>query len=110
MTYSPRLKPGGVRQQPYWGKFEGRQYVRDQQFKLYRDGRYYNVPKDLGEESNLTPEALGPSAASTRNELSLVLDKAPSPPPKQGGPQAEDRPTSPEWPNIVDPNSVDPND
>lgn len=36
--------------QPYWGGFSGRQSVRDQDYKLYRSGEFYNVPKDLKEK------------------------------------------------------------
>ena len=86
--------------QPYWGRFPGRQYVRNQSHKLYRDGGFFNVPNDLKEANALTPE----QARDTHQALQKILSTAPPAPPVQGGPQAKDRPVHPDWKNIVNPN------
>ncbi|MDA0766218.1 MAG: hypothetical protein O3A87_03040 [Verrucomicrobia bacterium] len=53
--------------QPYWGNFAGRQYVRNQEFKLYRDGTFYHVPEDLEEARDLkVGEGGEPGAAARR--------------------------------------------
>lgn len=90
--------------QPYWGRFSGRQYVRNQQFKLYRDGGFFNVPIDLNEANDLPPGTAGELAESNRRHLQLVLESVPPAPPNQGGRNAEHRPIYPDWKNIVDPN------
>jgi arylsulfatase A-like enzyme len=89
--------------QPYWGKFPGQQFVRNQHFKLYRDGTFFNVPVDLEEAHSL---ALGQSedANAARKMLNAVLEIAPPAPTKQAGKNIPERPTHPEWKNIVNPN------
>jgi len=55
--------------QPYWGSVTGAQYVRDQQFKLYRDGAFYLVPNDLKELYNLTKGEAGERGETARAQL-----------------------------------------
>ena len=90
--------------QPYWGKFNGSQYARNQEFKLYRDNRFYHVPKDLQENSDLSVGSAGDAGEQARASLAAVLKNAPPPPPLQGGNKVVDRPTHPDWKNLVDPN------
>ncbi|VGO14653.1 Arylsulfatase [Pontiella desulfatans] len=90
--------------QPYWGSFKGQQFVRDQQFKLYRDGGFYNVPEDLEQRNNLAVGQAGERGETARRQLGEVLETAPPAPPVQGGKAAKVRPTNPDWKNIVDPN------
>ena len=90
--------------QPYWGKFNGSQYARNQEFKLYRDNRFYHVPKDLQETSDLSVGSAGDAGEQARASLAAVLKNAPPPPPLQGGNKVVDRPTHPDWKNLVDPN------
>jgi len=90
--------------QPYWGKAVGRQYVRNQQYKLYREGALFNVPNDLKEINNLAEGQSGKRAEKNRRKLAKVLETAPPAPPVQGGRNAEKRPIYPDWQNIVDPN------
>ena len=85
--------------QPYWGRFPGRQYVRNQSHKLYRDGGFFNVSNDLKEANALTPE----QARDAHEALQKILSTAP-PAPVQGGPQVKERPVQPDWKNIVNPN------
>lgn len=111
-SFFARLKgqPGNPRNwvlchyQPYWGKFQGKQFTRDENFKLYRDGRFYFVPQDLKEERDLQHAKLDSQAENSRKQLNSVLHNAPPAPPRQGGRDAELRPTHPEWKNLVDPN------
>jgi arylsulfatase A len=86
--------------QPYWGRFPGRQYVRNQSHKLYRDGGFFNVSNDLKEANALTPE----QARDAHEALQKILSTAPPAPPVQGGPQVKERPVQPDWKNIVNPN------
>ncbi|MGI9470263.1 MAG: sulfatase-like hydrolase/transferase [Rubripirellula sp.] len=90
--------------QPYWGKFKGTQYVRNQDFKLYRDDRFYHVPEDLEEAHDLTSSPSDPRTVKARGALSNALQAAPPPPPVEGGKNVETRPTHPDWKNLVDPN------
>lgn len=111
-SFLPQLKgqPGNPRDwvlchyQPYWGKFNGSQYVRDGIYKLYRDGSFYRVPDDLEESHDLAVGQAGESGEAAREKLGGVLEIAPPPPPSKGGKNAVQRPVYADWKNIVDPN------
>ena len=90
--------------QPYWGNFKGRQYVRNKDFKLYRDGEFFNVPADLKEEFNLIEGNAGQAGEAARRALSAAMATFPPAPPVEGTNKAEYRPVYPDWGNIVDPN------
>ncbi|QDT39979.1 Arylsulfatase [Gimesia alba] len=90
--------------QPYWGRFQGSQYVRDGQFKLYRDGRFFNVPQDLKESQNLTTGQASDQGEQIRRMLQQTLSTVPPAPPIQGGKDSNTRPVYPNWKNIVNPN------
>ncbi len=78
--------------QPYWGRFQGTQFARTQTHKLYPDGRFYKVPGDLKEETNLASTQSGHPAHTT---LAKVLKSAP-PATLKGGKQAKERPVYPD--------------
>ena len=64
---------------PRWGnrdKWKGR-FARDQRFKLYLDGRFYDVPADVLEENGLDLNDLPPDAETARRRLQKVLDSMP---------------------------------
>lgn len=95
-------KPGKPRDwvfchyQPYWNKQPG-QFIRNAQFKLYRDGRFYQVPPDYGEQSDLSQSK---DAATNRVKLRLKgwLDTAPpAPENRKAGANTKDRPLFPDW-------------
>lgn len=90
--------------QPYWGKREGAQFARNQTYKLYRDGRFYDVPADLKEERNLSAGLAGERGETARTRLNRVLENAPPAPPVKGGKSAKERPIHPDWKNIINPN------
>jgi len=90
--------------QPYWGKFAGQQYVRNESFKLYRDGTFFHIPEDLQEANNLASGQSGERGETARRTLGDVLKTAPPAPPLKGGNKATVRPTNPDWKNIVNPN------
>ncbi|MDF7826828.1 sulfatase-like hydrolase/transferase [Pontiellaceae bacterium B12227] len=90
--------------QPYWGKFPGSQFIRNDEFKLYRDGRFYHVPKDLLEKQDLQQGQAGERCETARRKLGDAIETAAPAPPVKGGRQAKERPTYPDWKNIVNPN------
>jgi len=59
---------------PDWGNFTRSRFARDQRWKLYDDGRLYDVPADPLEEHPLEPGSGGPEAAVARQRLQEVLD------------------------------------
>ncbi|MFW2384244.1 MAG: sulfatase-like hydrolase/transferase, partial [Akkermansiaceae bacterium] len=75
--------------QPYWGKFSGSQFVRNQTHKLYHDGRLFDISKDLHEQTNLAP-------SQTSETLSKVMNSAP-PATTKGSNRAKERPIYPNW-------------
>ena len=89
--------------QPYWNKQPG-QFVRTQNLKLYRDGRFFRVPADLLEKNDLGKTAQGEKISKSRKELQNVLDASPPPPVKPGDKSTQLRPTYPNWRNLLDPN------
>ena len=75
--------------QPYWGNFKGTQFARTQTHKLYPDGRLYDIPNDLKEETNLAP-------TQSNKTLTKVLKSAP-PATTKGTNKAKKRPVYPDW-------------
>lgn len=104
-SFLPQLqgKPGHPRRwvlchyQPYWGRFDGAQFIRDQNFKLYRDERFFHIASDLAEANNLQNQVLDTIAQESRNRLAKGLQWAPPAPPVQGGANAKQRPIYPTW-------------
>jgi arylsulfatase A-like enzyme len=87
--------------QPYWNAQPG-QFARTQQYKLYRDGGFFDVPKDLEESNNLDSGNVGVGAAKAKQMLTGVLNQAPPAPTKPGSRTTADRPTYADWPYITD--------
>ncbi|MFT4690627.1 MAG: sulfatase-like hydrolase/transferase [Verrucomicrobiia bacterium] len=86
--------------QPYWNKQPG-QFARTERFKLYRDGRFYEVPQDLREQNDLANDKTGKAA---RQKLQAFLDQAPPAHTEKGNKTTKERPVYPDWKNLVDPN------
>ncbi len=61
---------------PGWDKdaFKLEEWVRDKRFKLYRDGRLYDVPSDPLEERPIPP-GTGQESVAARRRLQPVLDR-----------------------------------
>lgn len=89
--------------QPYWNQKEG-QFARNQSYKLYRDGRYFNVPNDLIEKQNLAAGSAGAEGEKARAALHAFLEQCPPAPVGRGNKNTKDRPLHPDWKNLVDPN------
>lgn len=61
---------------PRWGQgLRNARFARDHRYKLYDDGRFYDVTNDVLEEDPLDAEALGPGAAEARRRLQTVLEE-----------------------------------
>ena len=54
---------------------KGREYVRDQRFKLYGGGRFFDVASDDFERNDLGARELGPEARKARETLEKALDR-----------------------------------
>ena len=87
--------------QPYWGAQPG-QFARTQQYKLYRDGGFFDVPEDLEESNNLHSDRLSGSAAKAKQMLTGALNEAPPAPTEPGSRTTVDRPIYADWPRITD--------
>lgn len=89
---------------PYWMRhLKVGQFARDSEFKLYNDGRLYNVPADLKEENAIENTGKNKKAAASRKMLQAVLDKCPPAPLKPGKPNDKIRPVYPTTPNLYEP-------
>ena len=88
--------------QPYWNKKPG-QFIRTATFKLYRDGRFYQCPVDLTETHHLPIGSAGDEGERFRRQLQAALDQCPPAPTEVGRRDTEERPTYPDWRNLVDP-------
>ena len=99
-------QPGNLRDwvlchyQCYWKKQPG-QFARTANYKLYRDGRYYEVPVDLDEANDISKTANG-KIAEIHKELRYLLDRCPPVPPGAQGKDATKRPLYPETPNLLE--------
>lgn len=92
-SFFPQLngEPGNLRKwvlchyQPYWNKSPG-QFARTATYKLYRDGRFYEVPVDLNESNNLMEsKQLDKEAKNIRKELNYLLKLCPEVTPGKHG-------------------------
>ncbi len=61
--------------QPYWGPMPG-QYIRNKDYKLYRDGRLIHVSKDLFEKNDIA-ESSNKMALKAKEQLSSILYQIP---------------------------------
>jgi len=110
-SFLPQLKgqPGNPRDwvfchyEPYWRKKPG-QFVRTGDFKLYRDGRFYNVPVDLDEAKDLTGSGDSRALAIRQTLESFLKNCPPAPQGNNADKNTKDRPTYPDWKNLVDVN------
>ncbi|MEM9366397.1 MAG: sulfatase-like hydrolase/transferase [Planctomycetota bacterium] len=84
--------------QCYWKKTPG-QFARTARYKLYRDGRYYEVPVDL-DEANELGDAAGREATAVRRELSHLLEHCPPVPAGALDKNTQERPTYPDTPDL----------
>lgn len=106
-SFLPQLRgePGEPRRwalnhyQPYWNREPG-QWVRDAEYKLYRDGRFYHVPEDLDEARPLEPGAAGDAGEAVRRYLQSVIERCPPVPEGPLGRDAPKRPVHPDWPSL----------
>jgi len=66
---------------PLWGNLSENKtrFARDERFKLYHDGRFYDVPADVLEENDIDPTQNGEIElkAAEREKLQAVLDSFP---------------------------------
>lgn len=60
---------------PDWANFEKSRFARNQRWKLYDDGRLYDVAADVLEENPLAPGSGGAEAEAARRLLRPVLDR-----------------------------------
>jgi arylsulfatase A len=110
-SFLPRLrsKAGNPRDwvfthyRPYWNKVPV-QFARTERFKLYRDGRFFEVPTDLKEANDLMEGSAGERGELVRERLQAFLDQTPPAPTESGDRNTEHRPIYPDWRNLVDPN------
>ncbi|MDF7826855.1 sulfatase-like hydrolase/transferase [Pontiellaceae bacterium B12227] len=83
--------------QPYWGRVSENAgaFVRTRRFKLYADGRFYDIANDLDEANNLAGSFAGERAMTAHKNLKKLIDQVPPVP--QGGKENKKRPVHPDW-------------
>ena len=82
--------------QPYWGAQPG-QFARTQNYKLYRDGGFFNMAVDLEESNELEQADLTPDATSQKGMLLKVLSSSPPVRIEPGSRTTVNRPTYAGW-------------
>ncbi len=60
---------------PRWGQWQPDRFVMDSEWKLYGDGRLFNLLDDPMEEQALTPSEQGQDAVQIRDRFQGVLDR-----------------------------------
>ncbi|MBU1820083.1 MAG: sulfatase-like hydrolase/transferase [Bacteroidetes bacterium] len=63
--------------QPRWGKFADGVFARNHTYKLYSDGRLFNVEKDVREQQPLDTDALSASEKAVHKQLQAALSRMP---------------------------------
>jgi arylsulfatase A-like enzyme len=86
--------------QPYWNAQPG-QFARTQKFKLYGDGRFFDVPNDLEESKALKQAGLSEASSRQQQMLQKVLDASPPAPTEPGNRKTTERPTYADWPHFI---------
>jgi arylsulfatase A len=62
---------------PRWGKFEAGVFARNHTYKLYGDGRFFNVEKDVREQQPLDSNNLTASERVVHKQLQAILKRMP---------------------------------
>lgn len=60
---------------PKWGKFQKGVFVRNKKYKLYSDGRFYNIERDVLEENPIRLSTADREALATARTLKKALDQ-----------------------------------
>ncbi|MGJ8723372.1 MAG: sulfatase-like hydrolase/transferase [Roseibacillus sp.] len=85
--------------QPYWGaSVNAGAFVRTERFKLYDDGRFYDVSHDLEEEKNFAEALEGEEVIEAYQYLSKLIEKIPPVP--KGSRKSRNRPVHADWPLV----------
>ena len=103
-SFLPQLngQPGNPRDwvlchyEPYWNQIPG-QFVRNDQFKLFRDGRFFNVPNDLDEANDLSDSTDENIQRSRQMLESLIKTIPPAPTGNKANKDTKKRPVYPGW-------------
>ncbi|MDB4804335.1 sulfatase-like hydrolase/transferase [bacterium] len=84
--------------QPYmkFGSKNAGAFVRTDRFKLYADGRFYDIARDLDEAKDLAKSLNKEKEQAAHKQLKALIDQIPPVP--QGGRESTVRPLHPEWP------------
>ena len=84
--------------QPYmkFGSKNAGAFVRTDRFKLYADGRFYDIARDLDEAKDLAKSLNKEKEQTAHKQLKALIDQIPPVP--QGGRESTVRPLHPEWP------------
>ncbi|MFP6582795.1 MAG: sulfatase-like hydrolase/transferase [Candidatus Hydrogenedentota bacterium] len=59
---------------PIWGNFDKSVFARDRHWKLYDDGRFYDIENDVLEQNPIKAGALSRKAKKTQESLQAVID------------------------------------
>jgi arylsulfatase A len=62
---------------PHWGRFEKAVFVRDKRYKLYRDGRFYDLDQDRLEAHPLTEKEWSKEAETSYKILAKAIESVP---------------------------------
>jgi arylsulfatase A-like enzyme len=81
-SFRPQLqgKPGSPREwifcdyNPKWGKHVPSRFVRNKRWKLYQNGEFYDLSRDVLEENPLSPDQMDEETRKIRKKLQDVLD------------------------------------
>lgn len=63
---------------PEWGRFDNGVFVRNQKYKLYDDGRFYDLELDVMEQNSLSESPLEEGALAVKKRFMEVLSKYPT--------------------------------
>ncbi|MDG1874051.1 MAG: sulfatase-like hydrolase/transferase [Mariniblastus sp.] len=87
--------------EPYWNKKPG-QFIRVGDHKLYRDGRFYEVPQDLKEDNDLVTSTDEATQVLRQKMEAIMATFPPAPLDRKGNKNTKERPLYPAWKRLIE--------
>jgi len=80
VSFAPRLLGEGESPREWaYSELRGKRFVRTRRFKLYGNGRFYDLENDPEEENPVKPAEIGPEAVEAHGMLQDALASVPEP-------------------------------
>jgi len=88
----------------YWAYWNEKpfQFIRVGDHKLYRDGRFYEVPQDLKEDNDLATSTDEATQVLRQKMEAIMATFPPAPLDRKGNKNTKERPLYPAWKRLIE--------